>query len=206
MPTSEKLLAAARENAKNSTGSRTPANTGSPPKIDHMEDPADLEAHRNAIHTLYNPQNQMGLFWVDQIVLAMWRIDKLSRWESGIFNDAISKTWEDNTDQDDEDAEDLEQYVTNTPPHEKHGVQNWMISYGMQAMIRKHDYVKTFLRYQSQASRLIRRAEDAKRKLRNEPIFSAQPTDYQTISAPENEPDSGSPPSPSASHAHAMPQ
>lgn len=123
MPTSEKLLAAARENAKNSTGSRTPANTGSPPKIDHMEDPADLEAHRNAIHTLYNPQNQMGLFWVDQIVLAMWRIDKLIRWESGIFNDAISKTWEDNTDQDDEDAEDLEQYVTNIPPHEKHGVQ-----------------------------------------------------------------------------------
>ncbi len=159
--------------------------------LEFIEDPAELEAHRNSIFALYNPQNPMEVHWVDQIVIAQWRVQVLARWESGIFNDAIKKTWEENTDQEEEDAENLEQFVTNVEPGEKHSIENWMISYGMGELVRRKDFLKNFLRYQSQADRLIRRADDAIRKLRNEPVFSGQPSQEQSTSASENEPVNG---------------
>ena len=212
MATSQRVISANRENAKKSTGPRTAAGkarssqngrkhglTSEKVALDYIDDKSELEAHRNAILALYNPQNPMEMFWVDQIVIAQWRVDYLSRWESGIFNDAVSKTWEDNTDQEEEDAEDLEQYLTNIDPAEKHPIQNWMISYGMSELMRRKDFLKTFLRYQSQASRLICRAQAEIRKLRSEPDFSVQPADAQSTYTLESEPDSAPPPSHCAS-------
>ena len=216
---SEKQNAARRENAKKSTGPKSAAGkscasqnarkhglTSEKVGIEFMEGKAELDAHRNSILAYYNPQNPMEMYWADQIVLAQWRTKQLARWESGIFNDAVNRTWEDNTDQEVEGAEDLEQYITNIEPREKYTTQNWMISYGMSKLMNKKDYLSIFLRYQSQADRMIRRAEDAIAKLRNEAENSRQRTDSQSTSAPKNEPDSAPSPSPSASQPAPMPQ
>ena len=219
MATLQKQLAANRENAKKSTGPRTSTGKNRAAQnarkhglnsqkvgIDFMENKADLEAHRNSILSFYNPQNPMEMFWVDQIVVAQWRTWQLVRWESGIFNDAIRATWEENTDQDEEDSENLEQYVTNIEPGEKHSTQNWMLSNGMTKLMNKKDYLKTFLRYQAQAQRLIQRAEAAIVNLRNEAKISGQRIDAKPHSAIGNEPNSVHSPSPPAWQPVSMSQ
>jgi hypothetical protein len=192
MATSEKQLAANRENAKKSTGPTTAAGktrasqnacthglTAEKVLMDFIEDKSELDTHRESIIAFYKPQNPMEKFWVDQIILGQWRLDRLARWESAIFNDAVIATHDANA----EDDVELEEYVTDVEPDQRFTMHNWMISFGMTELCKKEDYLKIFLRYQSQAERLVRRAEVSIANLRIEPKSSRQRIDSTSTSA-----------------------
>ena len=100
----EKQKRANRENAKKSTGPRTPEGKANSSKnaLKHGllaedavipgEDPAKFDRHLTNIENNYLPRNYVEKQIVHQIADTMWRIKRLSRIETTVVNAAIERT------------------------------------------------------------------------------------------------------------------
>ena len=100
----ESQIKASRENAKKSTGPRTPEGKTNSSKnaLKHGltaqdavipgEDPAAFDRHLTNLETTYLPRNYVEKQIVHQIADTMWRIKRLSRIESTVVSAAIERT------------------------------------------------------------------------------------------------------------------
>ena len=100
----EKQTSASRENAKKSTGPRTPEGKANSSKnaLKHGlmaqdavipgEDPAAFDRHLSNVENTYLPRNYIEKQIVRQIADTMWRIQRLSRIETTVMSTAIERT------------------------------------------------------------------------------------------------------------------
>ena len=102
--TTEKQIHASRENARKSTGPRTPKGKANSSKnaLKHGllaedavipgEDPAAFDRHLTNLETTYLPRNYVEKQIVHQIADTMWRIKRLSRIETTVISASIERT------------------------------------------------------------------------------------------------------------------
>ena len=100
----DKQTSAGRENAKKSTGPRTPEGKANSSKnaLKHGlmaqdavipgEDPAEFDRHLSNVENTYLPRNYVEKQIVHQIADTMWRIKRLSRIESAVVSASIERT------------------------------------------------------------------------------------------------------------------
>ena len=100
----EQQTSASRENAKKSTGPRTPEGKANSSKnsLKHGlmaqdavipgEDPAEFDRHLTNLETTYLPRNYVEKQIVHQIADTMWRIKRLSRIETTVISASIERT------------------------------------------------------------------------------------------------------------------
>ena len=100
----EAQVKASRENAKKSTGPRTPKGKANSSKnaLKHGlmaqdavipgEDPAEFDRHLTKLEDTYLPRNYVEKELVRQIADAMWRMQRLSRIETTMISASIERT------------------------------------------------------------------------------------------------------------------
>ena len=100
----QKQTSASRENAKKSTGPRTPEGKANSSKnaLKHGlmaedavipgEDPAEFDRHLTKLEDTYLPRNYVEKQIVHQIADTMWRIKRLSRIETTVISASIERT------------------------------------------------------------------------------------------------------------------
>lgn len=226
MPT-DKQTAANRANATHSTGPRTPAGkarasqnarkhsfAGSDFSIIKIEERDAVDRLRADIIATYAPTNSQELFAVERIALAQHNLLRISRFEAGLFNFALNRALLNPADEEPFIPlhDDLEGNRENIKVQNRY----YCLALGFHGMNRDNSHTwALFLRYQSQAERLYRRAIEEFERLKalrpilqsedersedfnvdelpNEPISGLEPEENPATSAPENEPISSTP-------------
>ena len=209
---SEKQTAANRANATHSTGPRTPAGkaraaqnarkhsfAGSDFSIIKIEERDAVDCLRADLIATYAPVNSQELFAVERIALAQHNLLRLARFEAGLFNFALNRALLNPTDE--EPFLPLHDELEGNRENIKVQNRYYCLALGFQGMNRESSHSWTlFLRYQSQAERLYRRAIEEFERLKalrselpNEPISGPEPDENPDTSAPANEPISSNP-------------
>ncbi len=199
-PVSEKRLAANRENAKRSTGPRTPEGKarsaqnarkhgfrGAAFAVVRLEDLLELDRLRADLIATYQPVNSQELFALERIALAQQSMLRASRLEAGLHTCALNEVFNRDPDEtafypmNEEIAGGGNSHIT------REQNRNYALAEGFRRYNRrgKNEW-SLFLRYQAQSERLYRRAleefERLKRlraELPNEPITDTELPSYE---------------------------
>jgi hypothetical protein len=192
----EAQLAANRENAKRSTGPRSPEGktrssqnarkhgfTATTFPVIRLEEVHEVAHLRADLFALYQPRNSQEMFALERLALAQQSLLRAYRLESGLFTRGLNQVIEDSHNMPlmtQALAGDLE--ITTAQN------RNFLCAEGfMWSHMVKHDKQNpwtTFLRYQAQAERLYRRALDEFQRIRAE-----APTLPEPIDLPDDQPD-----------------
>ena len=187
-PISEARLAANRANARRSTGPRTAEGKARSSQnarkygfiseslaAQELEDSADFASHHEDLRHCYKPQDEIQAASVLQIATLQWRIDRLARFESGMWGLALSRGAE---------AHNGDQELP-TPQQVNH-----YLALGIEECVNKSKTLELFLRYQSTAFRQLHQAQENLAKLRTEARNRAQAIEPPALTPSEIEPTS----------------
>lgn len=208
---SEKQLRANRENAKRSTGPRTPEGkarsarnackhgfTASDFAVVRLEELDEIERLKQDLVATYQPVNSQELFALERAAIAQQTILRAARLESGLFtcclNHSLSRTDRPFIAMDEDMVGEIE--IT------RHQNRNYALAQGFQHLAQSKSF-QLLLRYQAQAERMFRRAIEEFNRLKalredlpNEPAEAPQPESPQQCNenetnpiAPEPDPD-----------------
>ncbi len=201
-PPSAAKLEANRANAQKSTGPRTEQGKARSSQnaikigllsdsltVQHMERSDDFADRHDELKQHLQPQGPQQAFWVFQIALSQWRLERLARLEAGIFDLAFFKAYQTYGTR----KPDVEAYVNleeegPVTPYAVEQHRNLASAAGMEKIINDGDTLTLYLRYQNLTERQLRRAEEKLAELQKEPKKTAQPADPPTTSLPEKEP------------------
>jgi hypothetical protein len=201
----QKQVAANRANAQKSTGPKTLEGKIKAARnavrhalsagyaVLRIESPDELERLTADAVARYQPRDPEEVYAVERIALAKLAVLRAARLEAGMFTHALNDALND---------DNCTPYVALHPDLEYHSdikleqTRNYSLANGFQRMARASNAWSLYLRYQSQAERLYRRAIEAfdelrKRDLPNEPNFGPQPDPPQSDAPTQNEPNSG---------------
>src|SRR5579884_1571952 len=192
-PISEKRLAANRENAKKSTGPRTPAGKerSSRNAVKHgfrassfavvrLEELDEVEKFKADAVACYKPVNAQELIAVERIALAQQMMFRGARLDAGMFtsamNDVIDRTNNPIIPMDPDMVGDGDIEIT------RRQNRNYCIAEGFRRIAKESNCIGLMLRYRAQAEREYRRAvEDFDRlkalrhEMPNEPNTDVEP-------------------------------
>jgi hypothetical protein len=189
-PISGKQRAANRENARHSTGPRSPEGkarsaqnarkhgfTASTFAIVRLEELDEVARLKDDLVATYEPINAQELFAIERIALAQQTLLRAARLESGLFTQALDQALT----HDDQPlvlpTEELTHDIEVTRQN-----RNYALAFGFHKIARLANTWSLFMRYQAQAERLYRRAVEEFERLKalrpelpNEPILETQP-------------------------------
>jgi len=192
-PISDKRLAANRENAKKSTGPRTPAGKerSSRNAVKHgfrassfavvrLEELDEVEKFKADAVACYKPVNAQELIAVERIALAQQMMFRAARLDAGMFtsamNDVIDRTNNPIIPMDPDMVGDGDIEIT------RRQNRNYCIAEGFRRIAKESNCIGLMLRYRAQAEREYRRAvEDFDRlkalrhEMPNEPNTDVEP-------------------------------
>ncbi len=219
-PISAKQRAANHANAQHSTGPRTPEGkarsarnarkhgfTASNFAVVRLEELDEVARLKDDLISVYQPVNAQELFAIERIALAQQTLLRAARLESGLFTNALDEALT----HDDQPIVLINQELTGDIEVTRAQNRNFILGLGFHRMARQANTWSLFLRYQSQAERLYRRAVEEFERLRdlrsqlpeplepefpNEPILQTQPDDPEAGSPPDETNPTGAPPSP----------
>ena len=201
-PPSEAKLAANRANAQQSTGPRTGEGKARSSQnalksgllsdaltIKYIESSDGFTTHHERLKASLQPQDPSQESWVLQIATLQWRLQRLARFEAGLFNLALYRAYQIHN----EKSPTVERYLNledygefSSYDIEQH--RNFCVALGMEQCVKDGETLALLMRYQTTTERQLHRAEEAMAKLRNEPKKRVQVADAKTTSASENEP------------------
>ena len=201
-PPSTAKLAANRANAQQSTGPRTEEGKARSAQnalktgvladthtIKYIENSGEFASHLERLKASLQPQDPSQESWVLQIATLQWRLQRLARFEAGLFNLALYRAFQIHNDK----SPTVERYLSledygefSSYDVEQH--RNFCVALGMEQCVKDGETLALLMRYQTTTERQLHRAEEAMAKLRNEPKKRVQVADAKTTSASENEP------------------
>ena len=190
-PISDKQRAANRENARHSTGPRSPEGkarsaqnarkhgfTASTFAIVRLEELDEVARLKDDLIATYEPINAQELFAIERIALAQQTLLRAARLESGLFTHALDQALT----HDDQPLVLPTEELTHDIEVTRQQNRNYALAFGFHKMARLANTWSLFMRYQAQAERLYRRAVEEFERLKalrpelpNEPILETQP-------------------------------
>src|ERR1022692_1943373 len=209
----DKQIAANRINAQKSTGPRSPAGkmksalnarkhgfAGSVFTVVRLEDLNEINQLRQDALDLYRPVNSQELFALERVAVCQLSMIRASRLEAGLFTTCLDKA----LDPEGEPIHLMSPELAGDGDIEITRVQNrnFALGEGFHRATQKPHTWALFLRYQAQAERQHRRANQEFERLRalrpeleaeeaeipNEPNFPPQPEANQSDPAPRTNP------------------
>jgi hypothetical protein len=205
-PISEKRREANRANATHATGPRTPegksrsaqnarrhgftASTFAVVRLEDLNEVAHLLADLTSV---FQPANSQELFALERVALAQQTLLRAARLESGLFttclDQALDTTGDPIVPMPPDLAGDGDIEITRAQN------RNYALAEGFHRMSKQSNSWALFLRYQTQAERLYRRAIEEFERLKalrpvlpNEPISPTQPQQTEPAYTSQNEP------------------
>lgn len=201
---SEKRLAANRANAAHSTGPKTDEGktrssqnarkhgfTASKFAVVRLEEIDAIQNLRADAIATYQPVNSQELFAVERIALAQANILRIAQLEAGLFTDALHVTFANQ-----EEFHFVDPSLIKEQKFSRHQNRSLALAEGFHRMVAKSpETFRLFLRYQSQAERLYRRAIEEFERLKSqrselpiEPIPEPEIEELELYTPPPPEP------------------
>ena len=129
-----------------------------------FREPPHLQHQLDQLRDLYQPANVQEEFWLKQIAHCQLRVERIGRIESGLFSQAVDEAW-------DLGYKNLNAYPEKMRDDSDLAIEqrlNFILAAGFIRMAEKKQLLPMFSRFQTQAERQLRHAQEQFDRLRKQ--------------------------------------